>query len=121
MPPNHLSLISPFAIDLWTSSFPDAATQALTNLCTLQAAKVGKKTIKETKKGLFDVLCKFLGTNDVMAFPPFWVEFADTSKGDRITLLQGFLVNAANAGNGEWAQPTPALTEIVTHGKLRFP
>jgi hypothetical protein len=99
-----------------TNTFPDAATQAITNLCTLQAAKVGKKTIKESKKGLFDVLCKFLGTSDEADFPPFWVEFAATSKGDRITLLHGFLVNAAEAGNNEWAQPTPALTEIITRG-----
>jgi hypothetical protein len=98
------------------NAFPDAATQALTNLCTLQAAKVGKKTIKETKKGLFEVLCKFLSTSDEADFPPFWAELAATSKGDRIALLHGFLVTAAEAGNKEWAQPTPALVEIVTQG-----
>jgi hypothetical protein len=98
------------------TAFPDTATQAITNLCTLQAAKVGKKTIKETKKGLSEVLCKFLETNDEVFFPAFWSEFAATSKGDRLTLLQGFLVDAAAAGNKEWAQPTPALIEIITHG-----
>jgi hypothetical protein len=98
------------------TAFPDAATQAITNLCTLQAAKVGKKTIKETKKGLFEVLCKFLSTSDEADFPPFWAELAATSKGDRIALLHGFLVTAAEAGNKEWAQPTPALVEIVTQG-----
>ena len=101
---------------VWGSNaFPDATTQAITNLCTLQAAKVGKKTIKETKKGLFEVLCKFLSTNDEADFPPFWAELAATSKGDRIALLHGFLV-AADSGNKEWAQPTPALVEIVTQG-----
>ena len=107
----------PIAASVGTNAFPDAATQALTNLCTLQAAKVGKKTIKETKKGLFEVLCKFLGTSDEADFPPFWAEFAATAKSDRITLLQGYLVDAADYGNKVWAQPTPALTEIITQGQ----
>ena len=71
------------------TAFPDAATQAITNLCTLQAAKVGKKTIKESKKGLYDVLCKMMGSSDEVDFPPFWAELATTAKSDRITLLQG--------------------------------
>jgi hypothetical protein len=54
-----------------SNAFPDAATQAITNLCTLQAAKVGKKTVKETKKGLYEVLCKFLSTSDEAEFPLF--------------------------------------------------
>ena len=77
---------------------------------------MGKKTIKETKKGLYEVLCKFMSTTDETSFPPLWAELAATAKGDRITLLQGFLVQAADAGNNEWAQPTPALIEIITQG-----
>jgi hypothetical protein len=53
------------------STFPDVATQAITNLCALHASKVGKKTIKESKKGLFEVLCKFMETNNEKDFPLF--------------------------------------------------
>jgi hypothetical protein len=108
----------PVAVVGGATAFPDAATQAITNLCTLQAAKVGKKTVKEYKKGLYEVLCKFMGSADEADFPPFWAEFATTAKGDRIALLQGVLVTAAEAGNQEWAPPTPALVEVLAMGSF---
>jgi hypothetical protein len=100
--------------------FPTDASQAITNLCKLQAANLKPKTLKDSMKYLFDVVARFVGSTDSTKLPPYWVQYAATAKSDRLNLLASALREQAEStkGNQVWAHPTPALGDVIATGSF---
>jgi hypothetical protein len=100
------------------AAFPADASQAITNLCALQAASLKPKTLKVAMTYLFNVVARFIGSTDSSKLPPYWVQYAATGKSDRINLLASALREQAESstGNKVWAHPTPALGDVITTG-----